>query len=56
MGAYYLYKDTKGFWRWRFVSTNGRTIADSGEGYYNRSDAVNGINIMKQSYNAPVNG
>ena len=54
--AYYLYKDTQGYWRWRYVSSNGRTIADSGEGYVNRQDAINGINIMKASYNSPVHG
>jgi uncharacterized protein YegP (UPF0339 family) len=51
---YKLYKDTAGYWRWRYVSSNGRTIADSAEGYYNKSDAINGINIMKASYNSPV--
>jgi len=54
MGHYKLYKDTAGYWRWRYVSSNGRTIADSGEGYYNKSDAMAGINIMKASYNSPV--
>lgn len=51
---YRLYKDTAGLWRWRYVSTNGRTIADSAESYYNKSDAMNGITIMKGSYNSPV--
>lgn len=51
---YKLYKDSVGQWRWRYVSSNGRTIADSAEGYYNRSDAENGIRIMKSSYDSPV--
>lgn len=25
--------DSKGEWRWQLVSTNGRIVADSGEGY-----------------------
>jgi uncharacterized protein YegP (UPF0339 family) len=54
MSYYYLYKDTAGYWRWRYVASNGRTIADSGEGYYNRADALNGINIMKGSSASPV--
>ena len=54
MYHYKLYKDTAGFWRWRYVSSNGRTIADSGEGYYNRQDALNGITIMKGSSLSPV--
>jgi uncharacterized protein YegP (UPF0339 family) len=51
---YRLYKDIVGLWRWRYISSNGRTIADSGESYHNKSDALNGINIMKASYNSPV--
>lgn len=51
---YTIYKDRVGQWRWRYVSSNGRTIADSAEGYYNKQDAMNGINIMKASYNSPV--
>ena len=27
-------------WAWRLVASNGRTIATSGEGYANRSEAV----------------
>jgi uncharacterized protein len=51
---YKLYKDTAGYWRWRYVSSNGRTISDSAEGYWNKADAQNGIAIMKASYNSPV--
>jgi uncharacterized protein YegP (UPF0339 family) len=29
-------------WRWRFVSSNGRILADSGQGYSRRIDALNG--------------
>jgi hypothetical protein len=35
-----IYADAAGDWRWRVVATNGRTLADSGEGYANRSHAV----------------
>jgi uncharacterized protein YegP (UPF0339 family) len=51
---YRLYKDANQHWRWRYVSSNGRTIADSGEGYYNRADALAGIGIMKASTHSPV--
>ena len=55
MGNHYkLYKDTAGYWRWRYVSVNGRTIADSGEGYVNRQDALNGIAIMKASSTSTI--
>ena len=34
-----FYKDGAGEWRWRYVRSNGKTIADSGEGYHNLGDA-----------------
>jgi uncharacterized protein YegP (UPF0339 family) len=33
------YKDTANQWRWRAIATNGRIVADSGEGYHNLEDA-----------------
>lgn len=35
---YHLYKDTASEWRWRLVASNGRIVANSGEGYKNRDD------------------
>lgn len=35
-----VYKDGAGQWRWRRVAGNGRIVADSGEGYANRSDCI----------------
>ena len=52
--SFRIYKDTSGYWRWSYRSTNGNVIADSGEGYVNRSDCLRGIQIMKDSLNAPV--
>ena len=51
---YEVYKDAIGQWRWRLKSTNHRTIADSAEAYWNKTDALNGISLVKNSYNAPV--
>lgn len=51
---YTIYKDTSSQWRWRLVASNGRTIADSAEGYYNKADCLAGINLVKASSNAPV--
>ncbi|HVL69293.1 MAG TPA: DUF1508 domain-containing protein [Vicinamibacterales bacterium] len=51
---YQLYKDSAGQYRWRLVAANGKTIADSGEGYYNKSDCLAAINLVKSSANAPV--
>lgn len=31
-----IYKDKAGEWRWKAKSSNGRVVAESGEGYRNR--------------------
>jgi uncharacterized protein YegP (UPF0339 family) len=49
-----IYKDDKKQYRWRYKSSNGDIIADSGEAYVNKSDCPNGINIMKGSKDTPV--
>jgi uncharacterized protein YegP (UPF0339 family) len=54
MGKYAIYKDHVGQYRWLYISSNGNIIADSGEGYVNKSDCERGIAIMKQSANSPV--
>lgn len=51
---YVIYKDAANLYRWRFIATNGRIIADSAESYHAKSDCINGINIMKGSANADV--
>ena len=52
--TYYMYKDTAGQWRWYLKAANGRKIADSGEGYHNKSDCEAAINLVKSSATAPV--
>ncbi|SDW79177.1 YegP family protein [Litoreibacter albidus] len=51
---YYIYKDTIGDWRWNLKASNGRIVADSAEGYRNKSDCLNGISLVKGSSSAPV--
>lgn len=51
---YHLYQDRIGDWRWHYKSSNGRVIADSGEGYRNKSDCLRGIQIMQGSANHPI--
>jgi uncharacterized protein len=51
---YCTYKDAKGEWRWRLKSKNGNTIADSGEGYKNKKDCEDAIDLVKGSADAPV--
>jgi len=49
-----MYKDAMLQWRWHLYASNGRIIADSAEGYFNESDCLHGINLVKGAYNAPV--
>ena len=38
-GRFAVYEDRAGEWRWRLVHWNGNIVADSGEGYFSRSNA-----------------
>jgi len=49
-----IYKNTRNQWQWRLKASNHRIIADSAEAYHNKSDCLAGINLVKQSYNAPI--
>jgi uncharacterized protein YegP (UPF0339 family) len=43
--------------RWRFLASNGRTLADSGEGYKNVGDLLKAIRLLKANVpKAPVEG
>jgi uncharacterized protein YegP (UPF0339 family) len=46
-----VYEDAEGKYRWRLKHDNGNIIADSGEGYANRTKAKQGIESVKE--NAP---
>jgi uncharacterized protein YegP (UPF0339 family) len=51
---YVYYKDSKGEWRWHLKASNGRIIADSGEGYSNERECLADIDRVKGSKDAPV--
>jgi uncharacterized protein YegP (UPF0339 family) len=44
-----IYKDLSSQWRWTLYAANNRKIADSGEAYVNKADAVNGIALVKST-------
>jgi len=44
-----LYRDVANQWRWTLYASNKRKIADSGEGYWNKSDAIHGIALVKNT-------
>jgi len=52
--AYYKYQDSQRQWRWRLRTSNGRIIADSGEGYVSEEDCDRGIELVKGSRSSPV--
>lgn len=43
-----VYLDRVGSYRWRFRASNGRIIADSGEGYTTRFACEQGIKLVQQ--------
>jgi uncharacterized protein YegP (UPF0339 family) len=49
-----VYKDRAGEWRWRLIASNGRKIADSGEGYEKKYDCISALNLVKSCATAPV--
>jgi uncharacterized protein len=50
-----VYQDRQNHWRWRLRDTNGRIIADSGEGYTTKQGAIAGIqNVCSCCQNADV--
>jgi uncharacterized protein len=44
-----LFRDAADEWRWTLHASNHRKIADSGEGYVNKADAVAGIDLVKSA-------
>ncbi|SDF70421.1 Uncharacterized conserved protein YegP, UPF0339 family [Halorubrum xinjiangense] len=49
--AFEIYEDASEEWRWRLRHRNGNVLADSGEGYASRSNAVEAVTRVKA--NAP---
>ena len=41
-----FFKDKKSEYRWRMLADNGRIVADSGEGYKNKTDCLSGIELV----------
>ena len=38
-----VYKDLLNKWRWRYISKNGRIMADSGQGYTRRYECLKSL-------------
>ncbi len=52
--SYKIYKDAQGYWRWTLFAANSKKIANSGEGYFNKQDCLNAIQLVKGSGSAPI--
>ena len=44
-----VFKDKTGEFRWRLTHTNGQIIANSGEGYTTKVNAMGGIKSVKEN-------
>ena len=51
-----VYEDAAGEWRWRLVAGNDQIIAESGEGYRDKRYCLHGIELVKDSMDARVEG
>jgi uncharacterized protein YegP (UPF0339 family) len=51
---YTIFKDQAGEYRWRLRAKNRITIAISGEGYENKKDCSDSIDLVRESSSAPV--
>lgn len=43
-----VYKDRNGEYRWRLVSSNGKVLADSGEGYKRKYGVIKAIAAVRK--------
>lgn len=50
---YRIYQDAQRYWRWQLKAANHEIIA-SGEAYYNKSDCLAAIGLVKNSKDATV--
>ncbi len=46
-GKFEVYQDKAGQYRWRLIATNGKTVADCGEGYTERRNCLHGLEVVK---------
>ena len=51
---YELRRDVNRKFRWRLISNNGRTVAESGEGYSRRCDCIRAVDAVRFSADATI--
>ena len=53
MSEYEIYRDN-GQYRWRLKADNGEIVAQSSEGYHNKSDCENGLENFRNAFDRDV--
>lgn len=51
---YVVFLDQEFQWRWTLYAANHRKIANSGEGYFNKTDCLRGLDLTANSRGTPV--
>lgn len=51
---YLIYQDIAGYWRWTLYAANYKKVANSGEGFLNKTDCIYSIKLVKSSESAPI--
>lgn len=44
---FWMYRDVTGQFRWYLQAANGKKVAVSGEGYFNRDDCIHAVNLVR---------
>ncbi|MFB6160057.1 MAG: HVO_2922 family protein [Haloferacaceae archaeon] len=44
-----VYQDRGGQWRWRLVHRNGNIIAEGGQGYASKRNALDGVESVREN-------
>ena len=53
--TYWMFRDTRGHWRWQLIAANGSDIiATSGEGYVNKAWCRHMIDVVAGSSGTPI--
>jgi len=52
MAKFEVYRDKGGQYRWRLVASNGRNIAESGEGFSSKQACLDGIESVRKTASA----
>ena len=51
---YFQLYESSGQWRWTLYAGNNKKIANSGESYWNKTDCLHAIGLVKATSTTPV--